>query len=189
MASGGRSTSSSRSPRFRQRFLVRHAVIDRALGDGLADRDARIERAVGVLENDLDALAVRLQQPPRQLGDFAAGKPDAAGGRIDQPDDAARHRRFAGAAFADDAERAALAQRQCDILGGRHFAHRAEEGALAIDLAELRSPPAPPARWIRRAAPAGSGSAPPRAGCGCIPWSACAGWCRACRSRPVFPDA
>ena len=47
---------------------------------------------------------------PRQFGDFAAGQAHAAGGRIDQADDAARHRRFAGAAFADDAERAALAQ-------------------------------------------------------------------------------
>ena len=123
--------------RLRQRLRVRHAVIDRALGDGLADRDARIERTIGVLENDLDALAVRLQQPPRQIRDFAAGKANAAGGRIDQPHDAARHGGFAGAAFADDAERAALAQRQRDVLRGGYFAHGAEERALAIDLAEL----------------------------------------------------
>ena len=73
----------------------------------------------------------------RQFGDFAPREPNAAGGRIDQPDDAARHRRFAGPAFADDAERAALAQGQRDILGRRHFAHAAEERTLAIDLAEF----------------------------------------------------
>ena len=96
--------------RFRQRLAARHAVIDRALRDGLADGDARIERTIRVLEDDLDALPVRLQQPARQIGDFAARQADAAGSRIDQADDATRHRGFAGAAFADDAERAALAQ-------------------------------------------------------------------------------
>ena len=80
---------------------------------------------------------MRLQQAARQLRDFAAHQADAAGGRVDQPDDAARHRRFAGAAFADDAERAALAQRQCNVLGGRDLAQPAEERALAIDLAEF----------------------------------------------------
>ena len=123
--------------RFRQRVGVRHAVIDGSFGDGLADADARIKRTIGILKNDLDSLAVRLQRPARQIGDFSPGKPDAAGGRIDQPDDAARHRRFAGPAFADDAQRAALAQAQRDILGGRYFADATEEGVLAIDLAEL----------------------------------------------------
>ena len=51
--------------RFLQRLRMPHAVIDRALGDGLADGDAWIERTIGILENDLDALAVRLQQPAR----------------------------------------------------------------------------------------------------------------------------
>src|SRR6202034_4653090 len=99
----------------RQRLRARHAVIDRALGDGLADGYARIERAIGILENDLDTLAVRLQQPARQFGDFAARKANATGGWIDQADDAAGDRRFARAAFADNAQRAALAQRQRDI--------------------------------------------------------------------------
>ena len=62
---------------------------------------------------------------------------DAAGGRIDQPHDAARHRRFAGAALADDAERAALAQGEGDVCCRRHLARFAEQRALAIDLAEL----------------------------------------------------
>ena len=74
---------------FRQRVGVRHAVIDGSFGDGLADADARIERTIGILKNDLDSLAVRLQRPARQIGDFSAGQTDAAGGRIDQPDDAA----------------------------------------------------------------------------------------------------
>jgi hypothetical protein len=61
---------------------MRHAVINRTFGNGLADGDARIERTIGILENDLDALAVRLQQPARQVGDFVPGKADAAGGRM-----------------------------------------------------------------------------------------------------------
>src|SRR5262249_39216542 len=101
------------------------------------DGDARIERAIGVLEYDLDLLAVRLQQPPRQIRDLAAREPDAAGGRIDQADDAARHGRFARAAFADDAERAPPAQGEGDVLGRDHLAAFAEESALAIDLAEV----------------------------------------------------
>jgi hypothetical protein len=51
---------------------VRQAVIDWALRDGLAYGDARIELTIGILEDDLDLLAVRLQQPARQLGDFAS---------------------------------------------------------------------------------------------------------------------
>ncbi len=65
---------------------------------------------------------MRLQQPARQVGDFTADQADAAGGRIDQPHDAARHRRFTRAAFADDAERAALAQRERHILRRRDLA-------------------------------------------------------------------
>ena len=80
---------------------------------------------------------MRLQQPARDVGDLAAGEAHAAGGRIDQADDAARHGRFARAALADDAERAALAQRQRDLVGGDDFAAFAEERALAVDLAEL----------------------------------------------------
>src|SRR5438309_5431512 len=45
---------------FRKRFGARHAVIDRPLRDGLADGDPRIERAIRILEYDLDALAVWL---------------------------------------------------------------------------------------------------------------------------------
>ena len=133
-------------------------------------RDARIERAIGVLENDLDALAVRLQQPARQVGDFVARKTNAAGGRIDQPDDAARHRRFAGTAFADDAERAALAQGQRDILRRPPPRARRRKTSVRDRPCRVRWPPAPPARMIPRAAPAAPGSAPPTAGCGCIPW-------------------
>ena len=78
-----------------------------------------------------------LQEPPRQSGDFASCKADAAGGRIDQTDDAARYRGFAGTAFADDAERAALAQGQRHVLGGRDVAGSAEQRALAIDFAKF----------------------------------------------------
>jgi len=73
----------------------------------------------------------------RQFGDFAARQADAAGGRVDQAHDAARHRRFAGAALADDAEGAALPQGEGHVTGGGDLAGFAEQRALAIDFSEL----------------------------------------------------
>ena len=69
----------------------------------------------------------------------------AARCRIDQPDDAARHRRFAGAAFADDAERAALAQGQRHALARRHFAALCRRTSARDRPCRVRWFPAPPA--------------------------------------------
>ena len=41
---------------------------------------------------------------------------DAAAGRLDQPQHGARHGRFAAAAFADQAERLAVAEREADAV-------------------------------------------------------------------------
>src|SRR5437763_1735595 len=101
---------------------MRDIVVDRAFRDALADGDARVERTVGILEHDLDFLPMLLEQATRDVRYLAAGQTHAAGGRIDQADDAARHRRFARAAFADNAEGAALAQRQRDLVGGDDLA-------------------------------------------------------------------
>ena len=95
---------------------------------------------------------MRLQEPPRQFGDFAARQADAAGGRVDQADDAARHRRFPGAAFTDDAERAALAQGEGNVLGGGDLAGFAEATNARDRLFRARWLPAPPARSVSGAA-------------------------------------
>ncbi len=82
-----------------QRIFARRSEIDRAFSNGFTNRDARIERAIRILEDHLDALAVRLQQAPRQERDFMSHQPDRARCRIDQPNDTARNGRFARAAF------------------------------------------------------------------------------------------
>ena len=99
-----------------ERLVARHAEVHRPLDDRGADRAARIERAIGVLEHDLHALAVRPQRArPSSVATSAPSMQDRAVGRLDQARDAARHRRLARAGLADDAERLAAA----DLRGRR----------------------------------------------------------------------
>src|SRR5471030_1886362 len=80
-----------------ERFAALQAEIHRPLDDRLADRDARIHRAVGILEDDLHAAAVRPQLPGRHGGDLGLAEIDLALAGIDQARDAARHGRLARA--------------------------------------------------------------------------------------------
>ena len=81
------------------------------LGDDRADRLARVQRRVRVLEDHLHLAAQRLAaRAPRERRDVAAVERDrarssASSSRSDQP----RGRRLAAARLADDAERLALA--------------------------------------------------------------------------------
>src|SRR5690606_28223401 len=109
--------------------------VHRSLDDGRADGAARIERAVGILKDNLHALAVGPELAPRQPPDLVAVEIDFARGRIDQTHDAAGHRRLAGARLPDDAERLAPPHLQTDVIGGPHLARGLEEAGAAIDLA------------------------------------------------------
>jgi hypothetical protein len=74
------------------------------LGEGLADGQARIERAVGILEHHLDAAVIA---PPRGAFEgqhVLAVELDAAAFRLVEAHEAAGERRLAAAGFADDAE-------------------------------------------------------------------------------------
>ena len=96
-----------------QRLRARHAVDDRPLRDQLAGLAARIERGERVLEHHLDMARLR-RAAPRASG-WPRSMPSSricAAIRIEQPHDAARQRRLAGAGFADDAERRAARQRR-----------------------------------------------------------------------------
>ena len=53
-----------------------------------------------------------------ELRDVPALERDRAGGRVEQPHDAARHRRLAAAGLADDAERLAAVEREADVVHG-----------------------------------------------------------------------
>jgi len=75
------------------------------LADDIASLHARIEGSERVLEDDLHRTSMRPQFGFAEIRNVLAVEPDAAAGRLDQPQHAARHRRFAAAGFADKPER------------------------------------------------------------------------------------
>src|SRR5205807_2043413 len=82
----------------------REVMDDQRFADDRADGHARVERSVGILEDDLHVAAQRAQRAAGQGGDVLAVEPDLAGGRLDQPQDAAPGGRFAATRFADEAQ-------------------------------------------------------------------------------------
>jgi hypothetical protein len=71
------------------------------LGDDVADFHARIERAVGILENDLDAAPQRAELFVIELGKIDAVIEDLAGRRSLKQQDAAAGCRLAATTLAD----------------------------------------------------------------------------------------
>ena len=67
-----------KAPGLLQSLAGRHALRDRAFGDDAPDPAARIERGVGVLEDHLDAPAVRPEGGRRQVADRQIADPDRA---------------------------------------------------------------------------------------------------------------
>ena len=80
------------------------------------------ERAVRVLEDHLDAAPQRDQLPAAELGDIDPVIEDLAGGRLFEPQDAAAHRCLAAAAFADQPQGLAAADREIDAVDRLHVA-------------------------------------------------------------------
>src|SRR5262249_44669405 len=97
-------------------------------GDDVADLHARIERAVRVLEDHLDAPPQRLQLPVREAREVDAVVDDFAGGRPLQQQDAAAGRGLAPAALADEAEGLAAPQGEVDAVDRPHPADQAMGG-------------------------------------------------------------
>src|SRR5712691_6760405 len=101
------------------------------LADDCADFHARVERGIGILEDDLHVAAQRTERCAGEGGDVSAVKPDFAGGRLGQPQDAAPGRRFAAAGFADKTERLAGGDLEADPVDRMHlFGHTRQEAAL-----------------------------------------------------------
>src|SRR5713101_1558082 len=86
------------------------------LGDNLADLHARIQRAVRVLENDLNPPPQRQKLFAFQLCDVDAVIEDLAAGRPLEPQDAPAGRGLATAALADQPEGLAAADREVDAI-------------------------------------------------------------------------
>src|SRR3981189_971033 len=96
---------------WRKRALM-HAE---ALGNDIADRHTRAQRAERILKHDLHVAAERPHRLETQALDIAAEKHNRPGGR-NQPNQRQPERGLAGAGFADHAERFALAHRQADAV-------------------------------------------------------------------------
>src|SRR5207244_9762946 len=91
----------------------------------------RVQRAVWVLEDHLEATAQRDQLAAVELGDIDAVIEDLAGGRLFEPQDAAPHRRLAAAALANEAQGLAAADRQIDAVDRLDVAEL-EEGDVTL---------------------------------------------------------
>ena len=83
------------------------AVQAQRLGQDLAHGHARIERRVGVLEDDLHVAAERAQRLAIGGAHVASLETDLAGGRLDQAQHQAAGRRLAAAGLADERQRLA----------------------------------------------------------------------------------
>jgi len=88
------------------RFLgVAHAVHQQALAHALADRHARVERGIRVLEDDLHVATQRFELAAVQLEHVLALEEHPAAGGRRQAQDGAAHGGLAAARFAHQAER------------------------------------------------------------------------------------
>src|SRR6185369_11682003 len=111
-------------------LAVTDAVDAHRVADDRADALARVQARVGVLEDHLHLAAQRPQLARAELADPLAVEADVAGGRLEQPHDAAAERRLAAAGLADQAERLALGDAQRDVVHGMHAGDLAREHAL-----------------------------------------------------------
>ena len=92
-------------------------------------RHARIERAVRILEDDLDAPAHRRIAKARRGGEGRAREQHLAGSRLVQPGEAASQGRLAAAAFAHDGQAAPFEDVERDALDRHSLDDPAEQGA------------------------------------------------------------
>jgi len=99
---------------------LRQAEVHRPLGDRVADAAARIKRPIGILEDDLHALAMPAERAGRQVRDIRVVQIDVAAGRLDQTHDAAGYRRFSGPRLADDPQRLAALHVDVHLMRGAH---------------------------------------------------------------------
>ena len=100
---------------------------------GLADDrphgQARIERSVRVLEDDLHVAPQRAQRIAVHARDVGALEHHLAGGRLDQAQDAAAGRRFAAARLAHQPQGLALADVEAHAVDGMHAVDLPREDA------------------------------------------------------------
>ena len=101
------------------------AMDQQRLHDDVFHRHARIERAVGVLENNLHPRPHRAQRPRVEPGDLLAVEMDGPAGRLDQADQQPPQRRLPAAGFPHQPQ--GLAGADAEI----HPVHRPQRHAAA----------------------------------------------------------
>ena len=84
--------------------LVWFDVVDpQRFAQNMADLHARIERAIGILEDHLNAFAKARKVFLTEMGDVFAAEPDISAGRFFEPQNTAANRGLAATGFADQA--------------------------------------------------------------------------------------
>src|SRR5690348_10799277 len=111
---------------FRQLAAAGDAVIDERFADYVADPEARVERRIGVLEDDLQLATVGPHLAASQLVDSLAADTNLAGGRVDQFEDRLAGGRLAAAALADETQGLALGDVEGNAVDRMHL----PDGAL-----------------------------------------------------------
>ena len=109
---------------------ARDPVDPERVADDLLDGLPRVQRRVGVLEDDLHLAAERTQLALGQLGDVPPLEADRALGRVEQAEHEPGGRGLAATRLAHDAERLAAADGQGDVLDGMHGPEPLREHAL-----------------------------------------------------------
>src|SRR6266540_2229873 len=99
-----------------------HELVDaQRLPDDLANRHARVERRVGILEDDLHLSPNVTHAPAAQAGDVLSVEHDPARGRNDEPDDRAAESRLAAPGLADEPHGLAGRDAQIDAVDRMHL--------------------------------------------------------------------
>ena len=86
-----------------------------------ADRHARVERGIRILENDLHVAAHDLQFLGLEGEDILAVEMDRAAGRLDQAQHGAPDGGLSAARFAHQPQGLALADKEADVVHGLHL--------------------------------------------------------------------
>src|SRR5262249_25204069 len=103
------------------------AVDGQRLRDDPSHPPPRVQRAVRILEDDLDAAARRPELTQRQREQVAALQPDLSGARLDEPEDQAARRGLAAAGLPDESQRLSRLEGEADPV------HRADHATAAAE--------------------------------------------------------
>jgi hypothetical protein len=109
------------------RRLLDEAVDGERLAHDLAYGHPRVQRAVGVLEDDLDAPAHRPERRRRERGELLPLEAHRPAGRPLELENAAPCRGFAAAGLAHEPERLAAPDREADAVDRPHQSDLAAE--------------------------------------------------------------